>query len=120
MKRTNLTHIDNICIMNEEESISIYDECVICYYSITDKNYIEPCRHPVHIDCFLLTKKSICPICRQFVTFPKTSNNIIDDYTLTKKMQITIISIVLMTYILVTLWVYATDLKFVGYQRTNS
>lgn len=85
--------------MNEEESIPIYDECVICYYSIMDKKYIEPCHHPVHIDCFLLTKKGICPVCRQIVTFPKISYNFENDYSLTQKIQITVIVIVLWIYI---------------------
>lgn len=53
-----------------EEIIPINDECVICYDSITNNEYIEPCKHPVHHQCFLMAKTNLCPICRQLVTSP--------------------------------------------------
>jgi hypothetical protein len=62
-----------------DETIPINDECVICYNSITNNDYIEPCKHPVHHQCFLMTKKNICPVCRQIVTCPSFRCNI-DEY----------------------------------------
>lgn len=98
-------------IMNEEEIIPLYDECVICYYSIMEQRYIEPCKHPVHINCFLLTKKDTCPICRQNVTYPRIPK---DDYKLIQRIQITVILLVLWAYILTTLWFYFTNLETFG------
>jgi hypothetical protein len=59
-----------------DETIPINNECVICYDSITNNEYIEPCKHPVHHQCFLMTKTNICPICRQNVTCPLFKCNI--------------------------------------------
>jgi len=96
--------------MNEEETIPLYDECVICYYSITDNKYIEPCKHPIHVDCFLMTKKKICPICRQIITWPRYQCPR-EDYKLIQKIQFTVIVVVLWIYILGTTWFYFTNLK---------
>jgi hypothetical protein len=103
--------------MNEEENIPLYDECVICYYSIIDKHHIEPCKHPVHINCFLKTKKDTCPMCRQLVTYPKIAR---EDYKLVRQIQVAVIIIVLWVYILITLWFYFTNLETFDSERTSS
>ena len=73
-----------------------------------DKRYIEPCKHPVHADCFLMTKKKTCPMCRQIVTWPRFPK---EDYKLVQKIQVAVIVSVLWIYILVTIWFYFTNLK---------
>lgn len=62
-----------------DETIPINDECVICYDAITNKEYIEPCKHPVHHQCFLMTKTNTCPVCRQLVTCPSVGCHV-DEY----------------------------------------
>lgn len=103
--------------MIEESSIQLYDECVICYNSIMEKRHIEPCKHPVHINCFLMTKKDTCPICRQNVTYPKIPMN---DYKLIQQIQITVIVLVLWLYIFISVWFYFTNLKDADSQKTSS
>ncbi len=92
-------------IMNEE-IIPLYDECVICYDSILQQEYIEPCKHPVHIDCFLLTRKNTCPMCRQLVTSPRV---FVTDYKLLKKMQYAFLSVCVSVYVVFVLWYYYTN-----------
>lgn len=89
-----------------EEIIPLYDDCVICYDSIIEQDYIEPCKHPVHIDCFLLTRKNTCPMCRQLVTHPRV---FVTDYKLLKKVQYAFLSVCVSVYIVFVLWYYYTN-----------
>lgn len=103
--------------MIEEETIQLYDECAICYNSITDKRHIEPCKHPVHINCFLMTKKDTCPMCRQIVTYPRILR---DDYKLAQRIQTSILVLILWCYILTILWFYFTNSKNADSLKTSS
>ena len=43
------------------------DECCVCFDTLNETDSALSCGHYIHMECIVKSKKSTCPICREYI-----------------------------------------------------